>query len=284
MAAQSPEKVLRCSRLDVVELDSELMNILQNKFMEIFKYLPRAGLVEKLKPELKAFVRFLLWKWSIGSDTGCTFGQSILSLKYVTRKGTELTRKHKWSLLMFYVFIGWFRERFEDVLTRLIPNSKVEKLFSYFKTTIQLANLTNFCAFLLFGEYPSLKERLLQLNMIPTIPQTLRQLTYDNMNREIIWYGFSEFIFFVLPLVNFPLLRNWLKKNLQNWKLLNQHSSTYSANRCSYCEELPVQPHVASCGHVYCYYCIAANVEADTQFPCSICNKSVVPYIQWNGL
>ena len=282
--AVSTEKVLRTGRLDAVELDNDLTSIFQERFLDIFRRLPSGPLLERFKPEMKAFIRFLLWKWSLGKPNGSTFGQEMTSLTYVTKEGTGLTSKHRWILMILYVLLEWSSERFEDILSKLIPSLRADRIAACIKFFAQIANLLNFCAFLIQGVYPSLKERVLHLNMVPTKPQTLRELSYENMNREMVWYGFSEFVFFVLPLMNLPLVRNWLKKTLQKYNLLPSQvgRSVSAVNRCSLCNERPVQPQLSNCGHVYCYYCIAANVEADPEFPCSLCNKRATPYTQWN--
>jgi peroxin-2 len=277
------ERVMRCGRLDANEMDNELMNMLQDKFTEIFKYIPTTTtLVMNFKPEIKAFIRFILWKWSIGSENGYTFGQEMMSLKYVDSQGHLITGKHKYLLLIFTVFFDWINERFEDILNKFIPRLRSDKIFGIVKLIFQSANLINFCMFLIRGRYPSLRERALGLDVIPTKPQTLRQISHDYMNREIIWYGFSEFLFFVLPLMNVQLIRNWFKRNLQ---FLLPDKSSYAQsvqrNMCSLCEDLPTQPQIANCGHVYCYYCIAANIKADANFPCSVCSQKAHPFCHW---
>ena len=59
------EKVLRISQLDALELDSELIAAVQDKFFNIFGFLPSTALIERLRPELKALLTFLLCKWSL---------------------------------------------------------------------------------------------------------------------------------------------------------------------------------------------------------------------------
>lgn len=283
------EKVLRVSQVDVLEFDDELLNVLQDRFMNIFRYIPSFTPFVMLKPELKSLVRLLIWKWSI-YDNGMTFGQRMMGLKYSqhcssmpTKLDTQpisLGKYNRW-LFVSFILMEWLHERFENIVGLLNPRIRSENILDCITSIVQFANLMNFCIFLLKGTYPSLKERLLHLQMSPMKQQTLREPSYDFMNKEIIWYGFSEFLFFVLPYVNFFAMRNWFRTILYNTLNYKTTWSSTSGNleSCALCQTPPILPQLARCGHIYCYYCIAANVQADNKFPCTICNESVSSYV-----
>lgn len=281
------EKVLRISQLDVSELDNDLTSIMQEKFIGIFKALPQVSFLTRLKPELKAGLRYLLWKWSMGNNE-CTFGQQMMGLKYSTNNGMVLSKHQRWFLFAYFVCIEWIQDRFEDIFNTLFPSLQADRLLDFIKSLFQLANMINFCFFLLQGRYPSLKERLLRIKIVSKRRQSLRELNYDYMNREIIWYGFSEFMFFVLPHMNLPALRNWFRTMLN--KIVPSQRNTLSSwseassSNCALCDCPPVLPQITQCKHIYCYYCIAANVKADSNFPCTICNQPVLSYVHLNGV
>lgn len=279
LSKMASEKVLRISQLDALELDGDLTNVIQEKFFAIFEFLPSVSLLENLKPELKVILRYLIWKWSLASSRGCTFGQEMMSLKYThsSTGSTTLTTRQKYLLLFMSVFPSWCSDRLIGISDIFIPPTlRVDKLINFLKAFLQFCTFINFCCFLLNGLYPSLKERLLKIEMVPRRPQVLRQLTFQFMNREIIWYGFSEFLFSVLPLMNFSPLRNLCHKVVHN--LIPQRERVADINRCVYCDDMSVLPQISSCGHVFCYYCISANVLADSNFPCPLCNESVLPF------
>ena len=275
------EKVLRISQLDALELDSELIAAVQDKFFNIFGFLPSTALIERLRPELKALLTFLLCKWSLSRarNDHCTFGQGLMSLKYAQQDNSLPNTRQKWLLLLILVFPGWLLERFEGLVNAAFPTLRAHKILSIAKAFLQLCNVLNFCSFLLYGQYPSLTERLLHLKMIPSRPQVLRELSYDYMNREIIWYGFSEFIFSVLPLLNLQSLKNTCNKLMHG--LVGDRGSAVAHNECAQCSSVPVLPQVSSCGHLFCYYCISANVLADSNFPCPVCNERVTDYFRY---
>lgn len=283
-SASSAEKVLRVSQLDAAELDEELTGLLEGQFLNIFKFLPSVHLL-RFQPELKALVRFLIWKFSVWSR-GQTFGQRMMDLSYTLegRHSTPITHRYKIYLFVLMVLAEWSKER-TDLLSKVIPSlspSTVQKLLNGILTITRTLSLMNFIAFLLRGDYPTLKERLLGLSMVPERPQAPRQMSYGYLNREILWHGFSEFIFFVVPHFNLFVLRNWFRRCL-NFRLCRPSDSptgltglrTSDFLNCSFCESPPTMPYTTNCGHVYCYYCLRANCLADREFPCTACGTPV---------
>ncbi len=287
MAAR--EKVLRVAQLDVLELDEELAHAFESKFTEIFQLTPYSALFTRLKPEIKALTKLLLWYLSV-RRTGSTVGQDMMGLAYsrvndpnLLNPPTLLTR----YMLFAAVILGWAKDRLENVIEKVIPNytyTHSERITDILNSMLKLAQCVNFCSFLLYGVYPSLRERLLGLRMLSLEPQTLRQPSYDFMNREIIWYGFSEFLFFVLPEINFFALRNYVRRKLasvgiKRFDIKSQQSREllpWQYNKCSHCKCCPILPQAASgCGHVFCYYCVGANLMADNAYPCDLCGKTV---------
>lgn len=269
------ESVLRVSQLDATELDDELSCLLQQQFVGIFRSLP-LHFINRFKPELKLFVRWLVWKYSV-SESSSTFGQKMMELHYSSGAGGPLKLHQRFGLFFILVVAEWLRERY-DVLISFITNagpSKIQKLLDSITALLKGLSLLNFILFLLYGSYPSLKERLLGLTLSPSRPQAMRQLSYDYMNREIIWHGFSEFIFYILPHFNLFALRNWLRRSLKLKNINSDESQDVNFEQCSFCEHTPTLPHLSECGHLYCYYCLRANCLADANFPCSVCSKPV---------
>lgn len=276
----SLEKVLRVSQLDASELDEELSELLQDQFLNIFNIFPSIRLLQ-LKPELRALVRFLIWKFSVHMR-GKTFGQEMMDLNYslAERQLVPIAYRHRWLLFTVMVLTGWLRDRIDLIFGTLLPlklePSALQRILNGMVTVTKSLSLLNFIVFLLGGRFPTLKERVLGLCMVPEHPQTLREASYEYMNREILWHGFSEFIFFILPHFNLFAMRNWLRSCLTFGKTPNaQPFPTLNFTSCAFCDSPPTMPYVTGCGHVYCYYCIRANCLADSGFPCSVCSVPV---------
>ena len=274
------EKVLRISQLDALELDSELLGAMQDQFFHIFGFLPSSVFIERLRPELKTLLTCLLYKFSLFQAGNCTFGQGFMSLQYTQGDNSPPTSRQKWLLLLLLLLPAWLSERFESLTNILFPNLRADRVLNIAKGLLQLCNLLNFCSFLLYGQYPSLIECLLHLKITPSRPQVLRELSYDYMNREIIWFGFSEFLFSVLPLLNLQSLKNSYNKVLHS--LVGDSETAVPPNVCVYCNSVPVLPQVSTCRHLFCYYCISANVLADSNFPCPVCNERVTDFTHYN--
>ncbi|XP_027053010.1 peroxisome biogenesis factor 2-like isoform X2 [Pocillopora damicornis] len=84
----------------------------------------------------------------------------------------------------------------------------------------------------------------------------------------------SEFVFFLLPLINIHKLKNLLVRRFSSPASLDkQPSIKVACHECGICNEPPTAPHQGLCGHVFCYYCIKANSLADSSFPCPLCGS-----------
>jgi len=128
-----------------------------------------------------------------------------------------------------------------------------------------------------------------------------RQVSFDYMNRELVWNGFAEMVLFLIPMINLPKLKNFLYRLLfhtentsklvkqqqqeQNIPNLSQQKTNdkmllLTNVTCPICELSPIQvPYVCNpCGHVFCYYCIQnARYEQGNSkdFNCPKCSKQL---------
>jgi len=55
--------------------------------------------------------------------------------------------------------------------------------------------------FLWDGRYPSLLMRLLGLRLVPASPHLTRLVSYEFMNRQLVWGAFTEFLMLSIPLL-----------------------------------------------------------------------------------
>lgn len=274
------EIVLRVSQLDAVELDAQLTDSLQSQFIGTFKFVS----LSQLNPELKLFLRWYLWKMSIHT-TERTFGQQMLDLKYslASNKFVPLKSGHKVVLFLTMVLGPWLQDRTDMLSSVLIPHvraSVVQTVLSNITSVVKIITVFNFLDFLLKGRFPTLQDRLLGIALVPDRRQTLRQTSYDYMNREILWHGFAEFVFNVLPQFNSFAVKNWLRFVWRKLAPPRIDAETLPLQTkdflvCQFCASMPTLPYVTNCGHIYCYYCVTANCMADPAFPCSACGSKV---------
>jgi peroxin-2 len=133
---------------------------------------------------------------------------------------------------------------------------------------------------LLCVSYRTLLERLLSIRLVYLRSRLSRQVSFEFMNQQIAWAALSDFMLFLLPLINFGRIRDaalWTAKIIG----LVQGAAPAAAGAgeqggpaslaaavaagCPCCGASPaVQPHVAiPCHHVFCYYCLSGNRLAE---------------------
>lgn len=283
--------VLRISQLDALELDSALEQLLWTQFSRCFQNC-RPGLLTPAEPELRALLQLLVWRFTLYSS-GATVGQSLLSLRYHNLLSSPsryrpLSRRQKWGLALLNVGARWLQERSHSLLLLLglsaggaasegdsgLLARGLRRCCSLVSSAAQMASLVNFLVFLKQGQHPLLAERIVGARAVFSKPDVVRDVSYQYMNRELLWHGFSQFLIFLLPLINtrrlkatassfvFGGVRTDGKAELEGQGLLNE---------CGLCGEWPTMPHTVGCRHVFCYYCIKSHSMSDPSLACPKC-------------
>jgi len=83
---------------------------------------------------------------------------------------------------------------------------------SFVSTTHSIAAFTSFLVFLVNGRYRTLLDRILRLRLAPPVSQVSRQVSFEYLNRQLVWHAFTEFLLFLLPLVGISRWRRWLSR------------------------------------------------------------------------
>ncbi len=159
-----------------------------------------------------------------------------------------------------------------------IAESKRRKAIKYLSRmdlALQVAQLGHFLLFLVQGKYRSLAERVLRIQAGHNEQPTLEEIDFESMNRELLWHGFADALIFLLPLINFRKLWNSVGKKAKRAerKVL---VDTRDVGMCAVCQEFAVLPEHGGCGHVFCYYCLKANLLSDPGFCCPMCGVLIV--------
>lgn len=66
--------------------------------------------------------------------------------------------------------------------------------------------------FLVNGRYRTLLDRLLRLRLASPSSQVSREVSFEYLNRQLVWHAFTEFLLFLLPLVGIGRWRRWLSR------------------------------------------------------------------------
>ncbi|KAM4606374.1 peroxisome biogenesis factor 2 isoform 2-T2 [Polymixia lowei] len=283
--------VLRINQLDAFELDSALDQLVWNHFFQCFQNF-RPGLLTPLEPELRALLQLLVWRFTLYSSSA-TVGQSLLSLRYHNTLSTSaryrpLSRRQKLSLALLTVGPCWLRERSHSLLLSLglgpggslaggdagILRQGLRHSLALISGISQIAGFVNFLVFLRKGRHPVLAERIVGARAVFSKPNAVRDVTYQYMNRELLWHGFAEFLIFLLPLVNMRKVKSTAYSLLFGREGADREGARGGSGawkECGLCGEWPTMPHTVGCGHVFCYYCVKSHAIADPYLTCPRC-------------
>jgi len=169
------------------------------------------------------------------------------------------------------------------------------------EAAVGVAALLNAAAFLRGGGHRSLLERALGLRLAYRSPTMARAVSFEYLNRQLVWHGVSELLLFLLPLLSAARLRGALRGLLARVRgpaaLAGASASTdaggapgapgakaaaaavtsTSGNACPVCAVAePGTPFCAApCGHVFCFYCLRASTLADAAFACPLDGRRV---------
>ena len=96
----------------------------------------------------------------------------------------------------------------------------LSRLSSLISTTHSIVAFVSFLVFLVNGRYRTLLDRVLRIRLAPPLNQGSRQVSFEYLNRQLVWHAFTEFLLFLLPLVGISRWRRWLAKAWRKTKLL----------------------------------------------------------------
>ncbi|XP_068839974.1 peroxisome biogenesis factor 2 isoform X1 [Capricornis sumatraensis] len=280
--AERTNRVLRISQLDALELNKALEQLVWSQFTQCFHGF-KPGLLARFEPEVKAFLWLFLWRFTIYSKNA-TVGQSVLNIQYQNDLSPNLSyqppsRNQKLWYAVCTIGGKWLEERCYDLFRNrhIASFRKAKQCVNLVVGLLKLGGLINFLIFLQRGKFATLTERLLGIHSVFHKPQSVRELGFEYMNRELLWHGFAEFLIFLLPLINVQKLR----AKLSLWCVPltgapgSDNTLATSGRHCSLCGEWPTMPHTIGCEHVFCYYCVKSSFLFDVSFTCPKCGTEV---------
>ncbi len=63
-------------------------------------------------------------------------------------------------------------------------------------------------------------DRVLRLRLIAPSSQVSREVSFEYLNRQLVWHAFTEFLLFLLPLVGISRWKRWLSRVWRKTKAL----------------------------------------------------------------
>ncbi|XP_047336195.1 peroxisome biogenesis protein 2-like [Impatiens glandulifera] len=295
-----PISISRVNQIDAQRLDIEISAMLKEQLVKVFS-LMKPGFLFQFEPELDAFLEFLIWRFSIWVDKP-TPGNSLLNLRYRDERAIEQRGKFRTGLegpgltiaqKLWYCFatVGgqyvWARlqsfsafRRWGDSEQRSLVRGGwvfTQRIEGFYRA----ASFGNLLIFLCTGRYRNLIERLLRARLVYDSPNMNRAVSFEYMNRQLVWNEFSEMLLLLLPLLNSSSMQNLLRPFSKD----KSSNSAADDTLCPICQSNPTIPFLAlPCQHRYCYYCLRTRCSASQSFRCTRCNELVVSIQRHGGV
>lgn len=86
------------------------------------------------------------------------------------------------------------------------------RITDFVSTTHSVAAFVSFLVFLVNGRYRTLIDRVLRIRLTPPSAQASREVSFEYLNRQLVWHAFTEFLLFLLPLVGISRWRRWISR------------------------------------------------------------------------
>ncbi|KAF5388451.1 hypothetical protein D9615_000531 [Tricholomella constricta] len=359
----SPDpRVIRVGQLDSELLDQELVQILQEPINKALSLI-NASLKAQFEPELTLLIQLMLYKLSIW-NTGASYGAKLQDLRYIapSSPGKSLAPSGlpRRTLLLhgtLTVILPYLHTKLRShALSSAWPDApssdrrrKAWDILTSLESSYTLLMLSSFVAFLWNGRFRTIADRLFNMSLVPSRRLVKRDVSYEFMNRQMVWHAFTEFLLFILPLIRARSIRRRMSRiaayispaAILSSLSAKQRASAVSAtgkapqqrgiywslpqDQCAICAEnsslnlnisassnaftsltapaiedsstgsdteppaFPVyNPYVASCGDIYCYYCIADRLmqvadsgEDDLGWTCLRCSTDVKSAVRY---
>ena len=300
----------RVSQLDAHILDSELFSLLKDQLANILS-LHHASWTFQQHPEIWSLVlQLLIYRVTVGRS-GSTYGLALQNLRYTDTKGKTIGSGRK-KLLLALIVGSYLYEKLTSYLysvdeTPLRDTTLVDRVVNFVKShkntvlstvdrTLKLANLVNFTLFLVDGRYSTVSNRIFGITLAPVVTDLLRfngnNVNFEFQNRQLVWNVMTEFLVFTLPLLQLGRVRAWFAKRTRGEKPADRGPyAALRASECAICHEQNVQAAIAgskpassgtvtnacvtSCGHIYCYVCIATRFNMAGDHACLRCGNQM---------
>ncbi|KAG0031902.1 peroxisome assembly protein (Peroxin-2) [Podila clonocystis] len=304
-----PLRIMKVSQLDAELLDDELLETMKEQLWSAFA-LFKPTFKDRFKPELTLALNLIMYKFSV-YDMGATYGSQLQNLVYrnerkhsgglqSTAMDARLTKTQKIAYGVVTVGGQYVMEKVNSIVTEQgwgeLPEDNIKRkawnLLQKGTGVFKIVSLINFLAFLYAGKYRSVLERILSMRLVYAERNSNRQASFEFLNRQMVWHAFTEFLMFLMPLINVSKLKRNVKRMLLPAALMSGNElSALPAHICAICHENNTSvstttpgnatstvihnPYVTDCGHVYCYYCVKTKMMIDDEWCCLRCGKKV---------
>ena len=138
--------------------------------------------------------------------------------------------------------------------------------------------LANYVVYLGDGAYMGALDRVIGARLVYGDVRASRHVSFDYLNRQLIWSEVSDFVLFVLPLLHVGPIGKLVNKYLPMNESIRGTATVGADATCPVCEttkESPVRCQAMPCRHMYCYYCFASRLGTSVDPLCYVCSVPV---------
>ena len=290
----SSAAVGRVNAIDAAMLDGALLGLLASLARQALKHAPQAvrdGAAPALVPD-GALLPALLFGATVlrGRPTP---GMAMQNLRWEAADGSgALALRRRLALLAATVGARWawgaLGERLQALGWHSAPAGSVRarcaQAAKRADAALSVLSLAHYVHFLATGGHRSLGERLVGVRLAYAAKDSRRQLGFEFMNQQLVWTGFTDFMLFVMSVVDVRGLRQrwaWALRagGAEGGGAGKGGAAGPGAGRCGICaaEDVGIS-YAAQCGHAFCYYCVASAFPASVarggsggSFACPVC-------------
>ncbi|KAJ5130951.1 Pex N-terminal, partial [Penicillium bovifimosum] len=213
----------RVGQVDAELLDEELLGLMKGQVGDALKYFG-PQMREEWSHEILFALRAILFKLSIW-DHNASYGAALQGLKYTDSrsKGPVFSSPTKWQKSIYGLLTVGGRYAWDKWESWLInqeggydePSQDIRmlsRLTDIISTSHSIAAFVSFLVFLVNGRYRTLVDRILRIRLTPPSAQASREVSFEYLNRQLVWHAFTEFLLFLLPLVGIGRWRRWISR------------------------------------------------------------------------
>ncbi len=156
--------------------------------------------------------------------------------------------------------------------------SSLLKTMTWVEMAWKALELANYVTYLGDGAYRGALERLIGARLVYGDVRASRHVSFDYLNRQLIWSEVSDFVLFVLPLLHVGSVGRLVNKYLPMNESIRGTATAGAGATCPVCEttkESPIRCQAMPCRHTFCYYCFASRVGTAADPRCYACSAPV---------
>lgn len=228
---EGSKPAFRVGQVDAELLDEELLQLLKGQIGEALKFFG-THLQSDWEAEILLALRAAIFKLTIWNQNA-SYGAALQNLRYrdARQKSSSQAFPSQWQKSLYGLIsvggrYGWLKwenylldveSGYDEPSPRMRSLSRLTNIVA---TTHSAAAFLSFLVFLYNGKYRTILDRTLRLRLAPDSSQVNREVSFEYLNRQLVWHAFTEFLLFLLPLVGISRWRRWVSRVWRKTKSL----------------------------------------------------------------